>query len=280
MQSYAGTPDDQGAISIPEDLDVADSESVNRAFRALRNSLLTIASAAAGAPIHHLVRTRCSDGVNIQITQVPTYIQDISPPARYQLTSRAAEQISVAQLDVAPPFKTYTPYYIYLVNNNGVRSYAIRETIPTQDLVGEALRPSRYIGSFMTDGAGAIVKFRKVGFDVTFVSGAQFVLNGSRNAAWTTLDLKPYLPPHASVARLKIEVYNINPVSEVLSVRAKNDSNVVELYSGIGNAAGTERSYNSLEYDQILGSTQEIEYKTSPAQGGFANIWVRGYKEG
>lgn len=291
MQNYAGTPDDQGLIVIPEDLDVADAESVNRSFRALRDNAIAALSAAAGMPLYPFTRMRCLDGVKIDILPLPRFLHQGSPfsPYKYLFPVGGKSPITVANLDtLAGNFELRKPYYVYLgpdLANAGKYKYYISRALPSESLNDCKTNAEwRFIGSFMTDANAAIQRFRKVGVEHVFGSTAKNNLLFQQSAnAWTTLDLTQSVPPHALCVKLRCEIYNYNQQVDLFHLRVKGDTEEQTITIGHGDGGASSVQNNTVDLDVVLDDTQQLEWKFdrgAGVQGGFVTMSIRSYLEG
>lgn len=286
MQNYVGSEDDQGLIVVPEDLDVADAESVNRAFRALRDNALSSLSAAARTPIYPFTRMRCLDSVKIDIPKTHYFIQQVG--LTYKFIFMGATSITVANLDtLAGNFELRKSYYVYIgpdLANAGKFKYIISRSRPDEDLNKNSFSGWRFVGSFMTDANAAIQRFRKVGVEHVFGSTAKNNLLFQQSAnAWTTIDLTQSVPPHALCVKLRCEIYNYNQQVDLFRLRVKGDTEEQTITIGHGDGGASSVQNNTVDLDVVLDDTQQLEWKFdrgAGVQGGFVTMSIRSYLEG
>lgn len=277
---YAGIPNDPVIITIPDDNDLADGESVNRAFRALKDGLLFSVEPAARGPIHHMVAFDSFDAATIRVKQVPHFIlyRTPTPPLSYVSVERAPEVVTSAALDVAPgAWQANRTYYLYLrfdVATNSVK-YMVSLTAPDKQLVfiGTPTRTVRYCGCFTTNGAAQVRPIQKVGRSYRYLEQVAPPAFGGSDIAFTQINLSAFKPPHARRMRLRAWASTTNPVSDTAYLRRNGGPGQSELWALPGAAI------SDTEIELLTDDAGLIEYKVSDALASL-NLRVVGFTEG
>lgn len=175
MDQYNGTAQDRPTIPLPNDADVADAESVDKALRDLWDSSRLSLSVHSESPIHQRVRLSSADTSTIQSQAVGGYMQQAQPfvPYSYNRGFRAADVFTVLDLDTPAPtvFEPSRIYYCYNVWDRVTNSFKKRistefpdETISVQKTDNFA----HYLGAFVTDSGRRPIPFVKSAGYYTF----------------------------------------------------------------------------------------------------------------
>lgn len=277
---YAGFSSDAGIITIPDDNDLADAESVNRAFRALRDSLVFATDAEAQRPIHPLVALDSTDSTTIRVRQVAPFVLYRSPtaPNTYVRVEKAAETVTSAALDAAPgAWAADKVYYLYLRYDSATDSvkYMVSLTAPDKALVfiGTPTRTVRYCGCFTTDGAATIRPIQKIGREYRYLSQVAPPAFGSSVTVFTSLDLSKLKPPHARRVHMRVWGSTGNAIVDVVSLRRNGGPGVCEVWAQPGAAVGEK------DLDVPTDDAGLIEYKVSDAAAS-VDMRVLGFTEG
>lgn len=277
---YAGNSSDAGIITIPDDTDLADSESVNRAFRALKDGLLFSTDAAALAPIHHLVSFESLDAATLRVRQVPAFslYRSLTPPNTYVRVEKFPETVTSAMLDVAPgAWAASQVYYVYLRYDPATDSvkYMVSLTAPDKGLVfiSTPTRTVRYCGCFTTDGAGQIRPIYKAGRQYRYFAELTPPAFGGSDTVYTSISLAGFKPPHARLVRLRAWASTSNPTVDTAFLRRAGGPGATELW------ANTDANVSDKELDIITDAAGAVEYKVSDADASLA-FRVLGFTEG
>lgn len=213
MDQYSGAPDDNTTIAIPNDNDVADSESVDAALRSLRDNSRLSFSVHSEHPIHQRVQLSCADTTTIQSQAIGGYIQQAQSfiPYSYLRGYRAADVFTVLDLDIPAPtvFEPSRIYYCYNVWDPAARTFKRRIStgFPDETLsVQKTDNFAHYLGAFLTDSSRRIVKYSKSQAYYTFDEQPDLI--SVADTTPVTYDLTPIVPKYCSRVRLRVELYN------------------------------------------------------------------------
>jgi hypothetical protein len=213
MDQYSGASDDNTTIAIPNDNDVADSESVDAALRSLRDNTRLSFSVHSEHPIHQRVQLSCADTTTIQSQAVGGYIQQAQSfiPYSYLRGYRAADVFTVLDLDIPAPtvFEPSRIYYCYNVWDPAARTFKRRIStgFPDETLsVQKTDNFAHYLGAFLTDSSRRIVKYSKSQAYYTFDEQPDLI--SVTDTTPVTFDLTPIVPKYCSRVRLRVELYN------------------------------------------------------------------------
>lgn len=168
-----------------------------------------------------------------------------------------------------------TMYHAYLFNNAGTADVDISTTAPV-GYFGEACiktgdNSRRYIGSFITDGAGAMYRFQQNGDEINFIvnnSPPFRVLNGGTAIVRTNVDLTPLLPITAKYAICNL-INNDASNQLFVDIPEIGNSGALSRYTCLGN-----------QRTMIITAcpSRTLQYLYSVAPTGAAFIDVYGYK--
>ncbi len=215
MDQYSGAPDDNPTIAIPNDNDVADSESVDAALRSLRDNSRLSFSVHSEHPIHQRVQLSCADTTTIQSQAVGGYIQQAQSfiPYSYLRGYRAADVFTVLDLDVPAPtvFEPSRIYYCYNVWDPAARTFKRRIStgFPDETLsVQKTDNFAHYLGAFLTDSSRRIVKYSKSQAYYTF--DEQPDLLTATDQTPTTFDLTALVTKYCTRVRLRVDFTNFH----------------------------------------------------------------------
>lgn len=217
---YGGIEADLATVTIPDDNDVADSESVNITFRALKDSIRLQLATDSKQPIHHLVRMRSVTATAAVFSTIPLYIQNIKSfsPYQYGFYNGATLTFTAADLDTTPPvLAANTTYYCYIRWDNGSSTYKrhLSVGIPDETLFARNSDQNftRYLGAFFTDGSANIIACHKSGTLYTYdpKPGLGTVVGNGLAHDFSILNRTP---SYCQKVRLFIELYNTDPASE------------------------------------------------------------------
>ena len=230
--NYGGLAQDVPVIVIPDDGDVADSESVNRALRGLQNTTRIFADRISGRPLVH--DTEISWDNAGQITVGPYQIlarKKSAAPQEYIAIDRPAEAFTYPDLDVKPfpAFENNTVYYCYSEWDTTALAFkrTISKEIPDSRLYAQASNPlRRYLGCFCTSTGGNIRVLHKVGQHYFFPNPIE--LFNADTSAPTTVPLSPYVPAHCRMVRVFLDGTNT-------STAAEDGLNVTNAFGGVHN---------------------------------------------
>lgn len=232
--NYGGLAEDVPVIIIPDDGDVADSESVNRALRGLQNTTRIFADRISTRPI---VRdTEISWDNAGQVTIGPYQIlarKKSAGPQEYVAIDRPAEAFTYPDLDikVIATFEVNTVYYCYAEWDTTALAFkrTISKLPPDGRLYAEATNPlRRYLGCFCTGpiAGGQIRVMHKVGQHYYFPNQPE-LFNASTSAP-TTVQLSPYVPAHCRMVLLHLDGTNT-------ATAAEDGLNVTNAFGGVHN---------------------------------------------
>jgi hypothetical protein len=167
-----------------------------------------------------------------------------------------------------------TFYYVYFYLAAGVPTMEVSTTVPDATLTTKNTDPLRlYAGWFLTDGAGAIVPFRMTrGRHMFRGPSALKPLNAGTSTAGASVNLAPYMPPHARVAVLITELFADAGATRTgtLWVTGVTADTMVWLA-----AASTA---NTLEQERETDASRTISYSVSNAAASMS-IYVAGVVE-
>ena len=216
---YGGTEVDVATVTIPDDNDVADSESVNITFRALKDSIRLQLATDSKQPIHHLVRMRCVNSTQAVASTIPLFVQNIKAfsPFQYGFYNGASLTFTVADLDAAPPLLASTVYYCYIRWDNATSTFKkhVSQGIPDETLFARNSDQNftRYCGAFFTDGAGNIIACHKSGTLYTYDQkpGLGTVLG---DGLAHDFSIATRVPNYCQKVRLFVEFYNTDATSD------------------------------------------------------------------
>ena len=248
MDQYDGSASDKSTITLPNDIDVADSESVNTAFRAVRDSSRLSLSVHSESPIHQRVRLSSADTSTIQSQAVGGYMQQAQPfvPYSYLRGFRAADVFTVLDLDTPAPtvFEPSRIYYCYNVWDRVTNSFKKRistefpdETISVQKTDNFA----HYLGAFVTDSGRRPIPFVKSACYYTFDYPGIFLLNPTTSTL-VTYDLTPIIPRYCTRVRLRLNMFNLTATPDFCRVSA----------GGLEQPIPMHVSSNSLNYIDVV----------------------------
>jgi hypothetical protein len=213
---YGGIENDVPTIQLPDENDVADSESVNVAFRQLKDSVLLSLATASKQPVHHLTRIRSSNGTSIVCSFVPYYIQNIKAFAPYQYAFYIGGTdltFTAADLDTSPPaFGNLKAYYLYLRWDGTAFKKHISEGIPDEMLALKKHDPNitRYLGAVFTNGSGVVNAIHKSGTLYTY-DAMPTLSSIPGDGVPVTISLAGRIPEYCRKVRLWAEFHNTDP---------------------------------------------------------------------
>lgn len=282
--NYGGLAEDVPVIIIPDDGDVADSESVNRALRGLQNTTRIFADRVSGRPI---VRdTEISWDNAGQITIGPYQIlarKKSAAPQEYVAIDRPAEVFTYPDLDVKviASFENNTVYYCYAEWDTTALAFkrTISKEIPDSRLYAQASNPlRRYLGCFCTGAAGGQIRvMHKVGQSYFFPNSIQIF--AADTSAPTTVQLSPYVPAHCRMVQLHLDGTNSNTAAE-------DGLNVTNAFGGIHNmvipeapAVGKPGRMNAGFPVRITSSRTISVRLTVGNPSGFGYVYLMGFVE-
>lgn len=291
---YVGQPKDDGVIMIPDDNDLADAESVNRAFRALRDNAVLMMTVGSREPIHRRINMTCDDGASVVIAPIEGAIQRIAvtPPGVFVNVALPTKTLTTLDVEGGGGFVASTAYYVYIVWDalGGVFKYQISPTPPDDARVNKATVPpnqlTRYLGSIVTDSAARVVKFQKSGGSYLYDARQVLFLNNN-SAAWVTINLGAGLVRMpATVRHLRLFVQVANPATaqdEEVRLRRLGSATVdrVVYVPALADAAGVQ-GINEAEFLQPISSDLKFEFQMKrglAGSGGDTSMWITGYEE-
>ena len=215
-QQYSGIAGNVPVITIPDDNDIADAESVDRAFRPIWDSMRLALEQENSTPIHQRIRLRSIDAAKVEMTSVSQWIQNIKAfvPQQFVGVSWPSDNFTVLDLDVGTLFDPLTVYYCYLGWDNAAAVFkrVVSKNPPDERLVFQAADPFlRYVGCFRTDLSRNITPFHKFAGYYTFEE-AQIICTPVDNSA-ITRNINIYVPTLCRKIRLRDEQYNTDPAS-------------------------------------------------------------------
>ncbi|WP_313416083.1 hypothetical protein [Stenotrophomonas sp.] len=179
-----------------------------------------------------------------------------------------------AAVTKSPSLAASTWYHAYLYSNGGTPDVEVTTTAPDTPYSGTARTKTgdtsrRYIGSFRTDAAGAIINFRQSGTEVFYLANIfpapfQVLANGNASTA-TSVSCSAIVPETARIGTFII-------TNSDSSIRAE-----------IWNSEGAQAMLfvnggNSNQVRAILNAGQALLYTFVSAPTGNLNIRTTGYQ--
>lgn len=274
-QQYSGIANNVPVITIPDDNDIADAESVDRVFRPIWDSMRLVLEQEGGAPIHQRVRLRSIDAAKVEILQVSQWLQNIKAfaPQQFAALSWPNDEFTVLDLDSGGLFDINKVYYCYLGWDNATSTFKRRISLnpPDDKLVFQAADPFlRYVGCFRTNLSRNITAFHKYGDYYSF-EDAQTVISPVDTTA-VTINLNILIPVKCRKIRLRVEQYNVNPaLPDQCIISAGGPSQVLP----IGKGADVQQS-TSLDLPL---RTQVLSAQLQSTGGNIAVVKLEGFWE-
>lgn len=217
---YGGTEADVATVTIPDDNDVADSESVNITFRALKDSIRLQLATDSKQPIHHLVRMRSTTSTQAGASTIPYFIQNIKAfaPYQYAFYNGANLTFTAADLDTTPAiFAANSAYYCYIRWDNATSTFKrhVSLGIPDETLFARNSDQNftRYCGAFFTDGSANIINCHKSGTLYTY-DGKPALGTVFGTGLAHDFSVANRVPFYCQKVRLFVEFYNTDPSSD------------------------------------------------------------------
>lgn len=273
---YNGIAENQEAVQIPEDSDVADSESVDVALRNIWNSIRLSLQTAGARPTHQLVQMRSVDQVSVVFSHIPQFIQNIRQAFPYQYLAYLKNTVTmtVSDLDTGlGTFKADTAYYCYIRWKPDLAKFisVISEDFPEETLCNEKADPelTRYLGAFFTDAAKRIKLIHKSGAFYTYDS-PDVALNQTTDVTGSA-DLTGKIPNYCKKVRLFIEIVS-NTVNNQLFISADGGP---ERSFVVGSTTG----YSHFPVDLPLLNTKIIKARFGVATGSVGLLRLEGMYE-
>lgn len=196
---------------VPDDGDQITADSVNQAYRQLKDYAMTLSSALASVPLVRLVSMQSLDGDTIQVSAIRQMVSHrATGPVEYTYRSLGLASIGAAQLEGGGVFGASTWYYVYLQNSAGVLSYQISTVIPDATMCWKGPVPDlryQYIGAIRTGNTGKIINFSKRGNVTRFAQFFGFTgYNGTLSDAGTETEVAIPMPSTTTTAMLRFDL--------------------------------------------------------------------------
>lgn len=276
---YPGTEADVTEITIPDDNDVADAESVNRAFRALRDSIKLGLATQNDQPLNIRSYLRSTDFAKIDISPLSTWIQQNRAflPYRYAQVTWNADSFTVLDVDTGgASFDASTVYYCYIGWDNVALTFKrkISKNIPDEKLVFQKANSFlKYVGSFHTDSFKRVVPYSKEGDYYTLDN--PFPVLSTSGTTLVTANLSSFLPTYARKVRLRIKMINTSTAAtDKLLISAVGAPDFQEIV--IGKGADVQQM---VTIDLPLRTNREFQAKMDAGGSAIGIISLEGWWE-
>jgi hypothetical protein len=275
-EPYAGIPKNETELQLPDDNDVADSESVDVGLRTIWDSIRLLNQVEASRPTHQLVSMRSFDGVSIVFNTIPQFLQNINQfaPYHYVFYNKDTVTMTVSELDTGGgAFEVNTIYYCYIRWHPVDKKFVsvITKQFPDETLCFQKADPSltRYLGAFFTDAAKKIKPIGKSAAYYTY-DLPEVVLTQTTDVAGTA-DLTPRIPIYCSKVKLFVDITG-NTVNNILGI---SPSGGAERQFAIGNTT------TNLHFpiDVSFTSNKIISARWGVGAGSSASIRLEGMYE-
>ena len=190
---------------------------------------------------------------------------------------------AIASANITPnALGNNTWYYLYAASGPTLQ---VSTTAPDAAAVASSADATlRYLGSFRTNGSGAILSFGAQRGRHTYDSEIRVLLNGTADA-WTTINIDAQAPPTARAVRLRVFASSARTNSNVDSFQVKSSEaaagetgtefNCPNSVNGSG-VNGTVTGFVTLR----LGTTRAFQYRRVGSPAGLnVSVYVLGYDE-
>lgn len=290
----AYTPTAQIATSNPAthaDGDDGNATNFNRPLEPLLDARAFVRSLAPGMLLWRGLFAVDTGGSNSSFTVRFSPIEAVVLPdgsgTLYVFEGTAAETtIGASKIDGGGNLSNSTWYYVYAYRNAGSLDYLISTTAPDVYLTfRNGAQTHRYLGCFRTDGSGAPYAMRGHRGRYTYQNSATsdtVVYTTGGAAAYGSLSLASFVPPHSRLARLRLELANTSASALAsLAVRTPGDttsSYIVYAPKEIGGGTSADYGRGALSVEVITNSNQAIERAVVGA-GAAPAITVAGFSE-
>jgi len=184
--------------------------------------------------------------------------------------------------------------YLYAFDNSGTLGFFKSTTPPDASLTFQnGGVTSRYIGALRTDNSGNVVPFRMARGHYVYESSALPAetgtgddylqsLSNSGNTAAQTLFLKDaglhefLLPPHATLADLRVALFNSTPAQAIAGIASYNDATVTT--SNAWRVISPSDGDRVFESRTVIAPSQIVQWRTN-SNFDSLSIWVTGWHE-
>lgn len=250
----------QTNVTVPQDGDARNAASVRTPFQQLADRAQMLKSAVTGQLIGG-DRIHCPGDDKIYWSQI--------------IACAIGDKVySLAAGNITPTLAGNTWYYVYAHVSGGVLAVMASTTAPDAALVwkSDGVGTHRYLGCFRTNATPKILPFRMTrgrylyrpsptGFGRTSFRA----LNLGTATAYAAVSLASWLPPHARLAELLVELRTsvVGSVSATLATTGDDAAleSVIVSQDNASNASAPESRTVCLEAD----ATQQVSYKVNAA---------------
>lgn len=182
------------------------SKSVPKVTHTFLNSIQSAINAMF-APVYHRrpsIYVESTDGVNVQVYAASLTVKD-EATGEYVYIEQAGRTVTTAW-----PASAWR--YLYLVSTNGVASVEVSSTAPAAAIAGPLFKigdeTRRYLCSVRCDPANNVVRFNAIDGRYLWMDNNLVLAAGVGTAAWVTLDMSAFVPPHARRNILRTRITN------------------------------------------------------------------------
>lgn len=291
------TPVDEydSALVAPDNGDDLDATVVETALQRLADRAKHLLDATAGLMVWGGTARVTGGGASSGNTGI--YVPMIEALNLYTGTKRQAErnagelQLTTADHFAGGTLGNNTWYYVYATLSGGALTFQISLDPPEGGLVWKsgAGGTHRYLFCFRTNGSGVPLPMRvargRYRWRYSALTSAYNIQSYATTQSFTDLDLSAYLPPHARLAHLLVEVINSDTDSgdEIEArLRTNGDTTGYEKATVPPCASGSSDNYTRAHlYTEIeTDSSRLIEVEIAGSSSSFTvNLFARGFDE-
>lgn len=182
-------------------------------------------------------------------------------------------------------------WYVYAYRSGGSLTWEVSDTAPDATRTVKSTDSTRcYFGCFLTDSSGSPIPVRAVGGHYAYrlsaagtaVRALSVVPATPPATSFTNIDLSPFLPPHARIARLYAAVTNADATNWGKAQFRTDGETGYQVDVHCAPAGAAHDGGATLAFDLEVSSSRIIEYRRENASS-YANLsialFVTGWKE-